>query len=84
MGKIDRLMQRFSLPEETIGECRVLMSGDCVRIENHRGILEFAEEFMLASHRHGNVRIRGEKLAIEAMDPTLIVVSGHIFGVDME
>ena len=85
MGVIENALERFDIPEEALGACRVILSGQqFASLENHRGLLEYSPETLLLSRRNGVVRVRGEALEIVAMDKRSIVIKGKIFGVDME
>lgn len=55
-----------------------------LRMENHRGVLSYAEEEITVSGGRQLVRIRGEKLKISAMDPVSLLVTGIIHSVQLE
>lgn len=55
-----------------------------LRMENHRGVLAYAEEEITVSGKGQMVRIRGEKLKIGAMSPVVLVVRGEIKSVELE
>lgn len=85
MGILDGAAGRLSVPAEAVGACRVIISGDnSVRVENHRGLLEYTPTALTASRRNGIVRVRGEGLEIGAMDSECLIIRGRISAVDME
>lgn len=87
MGKFfEDISERFDLPADAAaGLPRITLTGDRqVLVENHRGLLEYGAETVELAGGRLRVRIRGQGLYLRAMDPEMVLVCGHIFGVDME
>ena len=85
MGVLEKAVQRMAIPAETVGQCRVLMSGDSyVSIENHKGLLEYSEGSITLSRQGGVIRVQGENLCIGAMDREGIVIKGKILALNLE
>ena len=83
---IDDLVERFDLPAETAaGAPKITVTGASrVVIENHRGLLEYSGTLIEAGAGRFHVRVRGEGLLLRAMDSEVLIISGTIFGVDLE
>lgn len=84
---LERIAKLTDLPADTVaGAPKIVLSGDCrAVVENHRGLLQYTESVIAAAAAgRCTVRIRGEGLTLRAMDRRVLVVSGKIFGVDME
>lgn len=83
---IDELVERFDLPAETAaGAPKITVTGrGRVVIENHRGLLEYSGTLIEVGAGHGCVRVRGEGLLLRAMDSEVLIISGNVFGVDLE
>ncbi|MCD8100728.1 MAG: YabP/YqfC family sporulation protein [Oscillospiraceae bacterium] len=83
---LERIAKLTDLPADTVaGVPKIVLSGDCrAVVENHRGLLQYTESVITAAGGRCTVRIRGEGLTLRAMDRRVLVVSGKIFGVDME
>lgn len=90
MGEKERLdaraARRAALPQECFGLAqRITISGSTrVLVEGLRALEEYAEDKIAASVRGGRVIIRGEGLRLDAMDKTELIVSGRIWGVELE
>ncbi len=83
---IDELAERFDLPAETAaGAPKITVTGASrVIIENHRGLLEYSDTLIEVGAGRFHVRVRGEGLLLRAMDSEILIISGTIFGVDLE
>ncbi len=83
---IDELVERFDLPADTAaGAPKITVTGrGRVVIENHRGLLEYSDTFIEAGAGRFHVRVRGEGLLLRAMDSEVLIISGTIFGVDLD
>ena len=81
-----RAARRTAVPQEGVGFAqRITISGTSrVLVEGLRALEEYAADKIAASVRGGRVVIRGEGLHLEAMDKTELVVSGRIWGVELE
>jgi len=85
MKIVDKALERFSLPPELAGEARVILSGARIlSVENHRGLLEYSEDYILVAIKGGNMAIRGNRLSLAAMERESLVIRGNITGIDME
>ncbi len=75
----------FDLPGEAgLGVPRVTVTGSHrVHIENHRGLLEYGPETIVAGCAGMLVKVRGSGLEISAMSDLELVVTGRISGVEL-
>ncbi len=85
MKIVESALERYSLPPEAVGAGRVILSGNNhLSVENHRGILEFSEDFLVIALKKGRIFVKGQGLSVSAMDRRGIVVCGKIVGIDLE
>ena len=87
MAKVlERLAAGLDLPAEVLaGTPRVTLTGaEQVLIENHRGILSYTGTEVEVDGGSLRIRIRGDGLLLRAMNGEMLLVAGHIFGVDVE
>ena len=82
----EQLARRIDLPADIVaGTIKVTLTGtEQVLVENHRGILAYTDGLVEVNGRGALLRIRGEKLLLRAMDSEMLLVTGNIFGVDLE
>ncbi|MEG1632427.1 MAG: YabP/YqfC family sporulation protein [Oscillospiraceae bacterium] len=79
------IAERLELPAEAAGVLKVSLSGKRrVLVENHRGILEYADDCIEVAGGALRLRIRGDGLEIKAMDRADLLVTGTIFSVELE
>ena len=84
MRIIEKAMERLALPAEALGYGRLILSGDShLTIENHRGILEYSEDFILIAMKKGQLSVRGNTLSLFAIDSESIVIGGKIQTVEL-
>lgn len=78
--------EKLSLPPESIGEIPLMeIRGNCsIIIENHRGILEYDDEAVKISVKHGAVQIHGNELRVFRMSEKIVEIRGRIRSVEME
>ena len=83
---LEKLARRTDLPADIVaGTIKVALTGtEQVLVENHRGILAYTDGLVEVNGRGVLLRIRGEKLLLRAMDGEMLLVTGKIFGVDLE
>lgn len=83
---IEDIAERFDLPAETAaGLPKITVTGDSrVLIENHKGLLEYSGELIEVGAGRLRLRVRGEGLTLRAMDGEVLLITGKVFGVDME
>ncbi len=81
-----RLADRMDIPQEAAsGAPRIVISGSSrVRIEGHRGLLEYSRERVAAAGAGCRVLIKGEDLGLEAMSGRDLVVTGRLWAVELE
>lgn len=81
-----RAARRLAVPQEGFGLAqRITISGSSrVVVEGLRALEEYAGDKIAAAVRGGRVIIRGEGLHMETMDRAELVVSGRIWGVELE
>lgn len=83
---LETLARRTDLPADIVaGAPKVTLTGaEQVLVENHRGILAYTDGLVEVNGKGGRIRIRGEKLLLRAMDSEMLLVTGNIFGIDLE
>ena len=84
-GLLEKTAQALDLPADVLaGLPRVELIGDReVRMENHRGILSYAEEEIHVSAGGFVIKIVGEALKLRAMTGLELLVTGRIRGVEL-
>lgn len=82
----ETLGEKLSMPPEALGEIPVteIRGNRSVTVENHRGILEYSDEIVKISVRHGTVTVHGTRLKIVSMSGKLLEIRGSIRNVEME
>ncbi len=84
-GKFERGMEKLSIPSEAAGRSRVSLSGrERLRVENHRGILEYGSEVIALRCSGFCLRIMGTELELEYMDSRAVGIRGRISGLELE
>lgn len=80
------LTERLELPEEALlGATKLTVTGGRrAVVENHRGVLEYGEEWIVVSAGRGKLIINGAGLGIEAMNRRELLVKGRIQSVEWE
>lgn len=80
----EKAIERFSLPADALGDCRITLQGkNSAIIENHRGILDFSPSEIRLSSLGGDICIRGEMLELFAMDKDGLIVKGRIISLEL-
>ncbi|MCI8594769.1 MAG: sporulation protein [Oscillospiraceae bacterium] len=82
----ERMAAVFDLPGDVVaGLPRIELMGDNeLRMENHRGILDYGSEEIHISGGKLAVRVTGEDLELRAMNQTELLITGHIRAVELE
>ncbi len=82
----ERMAAVFDLPGDVVaGLPRIELMGDSeLRMENHRGILDYGSEEIHISGGKLAVRVTGEDLELRAMNQTELLITGHIRAVELE
>ena len=78
--------EKLSLPPEALGEIPLAELRGCssLTIENHRGILEYDDERVKVSVKHGAISVTGERLRIVCMSSRSLEIRGRIHSVELE
>lgn len=87
MAKVlETLTKRLELPGELLsGVPRLTLTGsDSVLVENHGELLSYTDELLELGCGRLRLRIRGEGLLLRAMDGEQLLVTGRIFGVEVD
>ena len=81
-----KLSAMLDVPAESMLDApRITISGGGrVLVEGHRGLLEYAEDRIAAAGPGCRILIKGEKLGLVAMNRREMVVSGHLWAVELE
>ena len=81
-----KMLSRLDIPAEAaIPAPRITISGDGrVLVEGHRGLLEYAADRIAAAGPGCRILIKGENLGLVAMNRREMVVSGHLWAVELE
>lgn len=84
-GLLERTVQALDIPGEAAGLVRVELTGRHeVRMSNHRGILAYGPQEILVSGGRLLVRIKGEELALGAMNAEELLITGTVLSVELE
>ena len=85
MKIMDDVLERCSLPAETGGALRLVLSGNSsLCVENHKGILELSGECVRLALSAGMLAVKGEGLALCGLDRNGLVVQGRILSLELE
>ena len=81
---LEKTSAMLDLPGDVVaGLPRIELLGDReLRMEYHRGILAYGTEEIHISGGKLVVRVRGEGLELRSMNPTQLLITGRISGVD--
>ncbi len=81
-----KMLSKLDIPAEAaISAPRITISGDGrVLVEGHRGLLEYAGDRIAAAGPGCRILIKGENLGLVAMNRREMVVSGHLWAVELE
>ena len=81
---LERTSAALDLPADVVaGLPRMELLGDReFRMEFHRGILAYGTEEIHISGGKLVVRVRGQGLELRSMDPTQLLITGQISGVE--
>lgn len=82
----ERMAAAFDLPGDVMGglpHIELLGDGE-LRMENHRGILDYGSEEIHISGGKLAVRVVGEDLELRAMNSNELLITGRIRGVELE
>lgn len=84
-GLGERIADFFELPKEVVLDLPQvsLIGNGFLRIENHRGIVEYLPDVIRVSASRGEMTIRGRKLVIRSILPEEILVSGEILSIEL-
>ena len=82
----ERVAAAFDLPGDVLnGLPQIELLGDGeLRMENHRGILDYGSEEIHISGGKVAVRVTGEELELRAMNSTELLITGRIHAVELE
>ena len=80
------LAERMDLPQDALaGETKLTVSaGTRVLVENHRGILEYGSERIALATPRGKLLIKGNRLLLDAMNKSELLISGKLISVEWE
>jgi len=83
---LEYIVRRLDLPPEAAaGTARITISGGTqVCIEQHSGLLSCSKTMVEVRCGRQRFRIRGDGLLLRVMNDELLLVTGTIFGVDVE
>lgn len=78
--------EKFSLPPEAVGNIPLteIRGNRSIAIENHGGILEYDEEKVKISVKHGAITVLGNQLRIVSMNGKMLEIRGNIRSVELE
>lgn len=82
---LERASQALDLPADAVaGLPRLELLGDReLRMEYHRGILAYGQEEIHIAGGKLVVRVRGRELELRSMNPTELLITGHIAGLEL-
>ncbi len=61
-----------------------IMGFDLLRIEEHRGLLEYGGEQIAIRGTGANIIVRGKNLQLEMMNPSEMILRGDIYALEFE
>lgn len=81
---LGRLGRATGLPlEYAAGLPKVELEGfTTVRVECHRGVLQYSDTLVELGGRGASIRIKGSGLGLSSLSPALAVIQGSIGGVE--
>jgi len=81
---LDRAADKFDIPSDALsGNPRVTVTGSShVRIDNHKGLLDYGAEEIAVAGKHMAIKIVGANLELRAMNTESLLVTGNIFRVE--
>ena len=81
-----KMLTKLDIPAESaLNAPRITISGaDRVLVEGHRGLLEYADDRIVAAGQSCRILIKGEGLDIVAMNRRELVVAGRLWAVELE
>lgn len=81
----ERIADLFELPREVVLDLPqvTLVGNGFLRVENHRGIIEYQPEVIRVNTSRGEMAVRGRNLVIRAIIPEEIVISGKVTAVEL-
>lgn len=84
-GLGDRLADLFELPKEVVLDLPQvsLVGNGFLKIENHRGIIEYQPELIRVNASRGEMAIRGKRLIIRTILPEEILISGKVAAIEL-
>ncbi|MCL2084065.1 MAG: sporulation protein [Oscillospiraceae bacterium] len=85
-GALERASRFLELPGDIVaGLPRIQIIGSSeILIENHRGILLYEQSRIHVGGSGTVIKLKGDGLAITAMNARELLIRGHLFGVDFE
>ena len=83
---LEKLAERADLPAEAVvGVARITLSGrQQVLIEHHKGLLSYSESEVEVNCGLLRCRVRGDGLLLRAMTAEMLLITGTVFGVELE
>lgn len=85
MGILENALEKYGLPSDAFGACRICLSGmKHASIENCRGLLEYSSECIVVDCKKEKIRICGEGLIIIAMKREELIIGGKIISLELE
>lgn len=81
---LERAAQMLEMPGDAVmGLVRIELLGDReLRMESHKGILAYGTTEIHISGGKLVVRVKGEGLELKSMNPTELLITGHILSLD--
>jgi len=55
---------------------------DLMKVEGHRGLMEYGGELITIRGAGANIRLRGARLQLEMMNETELIIRGDIFALE--
>lgn len=85
-GVAEKLAQIFDLPADAVAGLPLIeLVGDKqLRVENHRGILAYDPREIHIGGGKVAIRVKGVELELKVMNGAELLITGQIFGVELE
>lgn len=83
---LDRMSEYNGVPKETVMDLTKLSFAENkeLYIENHKGILEYTDEFMRIKTKHSVIKITGADFAVSYIDKYDLLIEGAFYSIVFE
>jgi len=85
-GMLEQAALRLNLPGEVLaGVPKIEITGRSrVKIENHKGLIEYTPEYIEINAGRVMIRVRGELMNIKSMSADSLLIEGTVISVELD